>query len=94
MELAYDLKEVWINNIQTNLNRFVAKNIVESIAKRSNEIHKIKLSNINLNNEEIVQNLLKVFKDHKHDLVCINLSNTKLSSKHLCSLMEEIKRQP
>jgi hypothetical protein len=32
MELAYDLKEVWINNIQTNLNRHVAKNIIESIA--------------------------------------------------------------
>ena len=59
------LKELTINNIQTTMNKKIARDILDSMFLTGKNIQKIRLSNMNLDDEKVIDTLLEVI--HKYD---------------------------
>lgn len=85
-----ELKELHVNNVYTSMNRNIAQKLVDSLTNNGKCLQKLKLSNINLNEESVVTSLMHFITAQSRDLVSLDLSKTNLAPKLLCAISEEL----
>jgi len=58
------------------MNKKVAQNILDEILANGDHLYKLRLSNINLNDDNIIKSLIETLNFYSSELTCINLSNS------------------
>jgi len=76
------------------MNKKVALNIINSILENGNHLYKLRLSNINLNDDTIFKNLIECLNFYASELTCLNLSNSCLQPNQLLGIAKVLKRNP
>lgn len=87
------LKDIHITNLQKNYNYPILQRVIEQIYEKGTRLQKLKLSNINLCDNDIVQNLCDLL-DERDYLQHFDISWAKLSPKHLNSIMKTLAERP
>ena len=64
------------------------------ILDKTNALQKLRISNINLNDDDIINQISKVIEVNKSSLKSLNLSNASLSPKLLHEISVVLKKQP
>ena len=76
------------------MNKKVAQHIINEILDNGDHLYKLRLSNINLNDDDIFHNLLETLNFYTSELTCLNLSNACLQPHHLLKIAKVLKRNP
>ena len=86
MRLIPSLRDIHLNNITRSYGKPMFSAILEQIIERGTFIQKLKLSNVNLCDNEIVQKICQIV-DERDSLIHLDLSWAKLSPKQLNMIM-------
>lgn len=76
------LREINFNNLTRGYGKPMYNKLIESCHQRGVQLQKLKLSNVNLNDNQIVQNLCDLLANRPF-IMNLDLSWTRLQSKHL-----------
>lgn len=93
MKLVANVSELQIEKVTRADSKKIYFELLNRILKKSIVIQKIKLTNINLHDDQIVQTICQLIST-KMTIVYLDLSWTKLSPKHMQTIVETLIQHP
>ena len=93
MKMLANISELQIEKVTRGDSRQIYQELLSEILQNSIIIQKIKFTNINLHDDQIVQKICEIIKT-KMTFIYLDLSWTKLSPKHMQMLVETLIEHP